>query len=313
MANTYYTEAELETLLSKSPVVSRGSGLYADPQYRLAQILYKAQLAGIPDYQDIDNITGLRKYYSKGDTVAVVSRYGRTVLRVAISLYNTTPTFAQIVSAISAEGGWSDFVSNWLAYAVLELWFSFSTEVGEQVLAHGDDFAADWSLVGGFSVAGGKLVYAHNANPNTAEQVAKDFLVPGVASKWYKFDYTLSDYALVGNQPNILTGFASAAVSLSTVNGKHTAFFISAGTLPAAGTFYIGVADSVSGGFKMDEFKLTQLVPAFFATDPSTGLVVGNGVVMSVEGKQQMAYQMENAVRELRYSEIGTYGPNPVL
>jgi len=314
MANTYYTEAELETLLSKSPILNKGdvSALYDVGKYRMAGLLYWAQIGGIPDYQDIDNITGIRKYYSKADTVAVVARYAKTVLKVAISLYNTTPTFAQIVSAIQAEGQWPYLTAYWLAYSVLELWFSFQTEVGSQVLSNPSTFATTWTPANGFSVAGGKLVYAHNAGANTATQAVGDFIVAGVASKWYKFDYTISDVTIVTGVLQISVGFAAVAEALGLTAGKHTAFFISAATLPGAGNFILG-ATSASGGFKMDDVQLNQLVPAFLSQYDPAGNVIGNAVVMSLEGKQRMAYQMDNACRELRYGELATYGPNPVL
>lgn len=308
MANTYYTEAELETLLSKSPILNRGEySLYDLPKYRLAGMLYCARIAGLPDYLD----TGLS--YSKGDTVRVVERYARTVIQVAISLYNTTPTFAQIVSAIQVEGKLPYLTAYWLAYAVLEVWFSFPTEVGSQVLINSDVFTANWTLAGGFSAAAGKLVYAHNAGPNTAIQVVGAFLIPGVASKWYKFDYTFSDFTLAGATVQLSTGFPVAAIALSNVTGKHTAFFISAATLPGAGNFIITVpVNGDTGGFKIDDLKLTQLIPAFLDLYDPAGNPIGNGVTMSLEGKQKIAYQITNAVRELCYGELATYGPNPI-
>jgi len=312
MSNTYYTESDLQVLLSKSPIINREQeAIYDLSAYRLAAVLYYAAVAGRPDYQDIDPVTGVAKTYSKADTLALAERYSRSIYKVAVNLYNSTPTVGAIRSAIQAEGGWPWLTAEYLARAVFELWTSIPTEMGSQVLADASAFGANWAVANGFSIAGGKLVYANNAGANTATQIVGGFLVAGDASKWYKLDYTISDVTVVTGVLT-LTGFSAVPTILSIVAGKRTTFFLSAATLPGAGNFVL-TATSTAGGFKIDELQLIEYTPAFLATTDLAGNIIGNSVVMTLEGKQRIAYQLENAIRELRYSELATYGPNPVL
>ncbi len=292
MANSYYTPEDIEGLLARSPVASPPEqyALYNRSRYRFANIL--ASLEGLITQQ---------VSYTKGDVVLASERALRTVIDVAISLYNTVPTLNAIIAAVETRG-WSNLPASYIALAVLDLWFSIPTELGAETLSNGSTFAGTWTPANGFSVAAGKLVYAHNAGPNTATQATGDFAVVGVASKWYKFDYTISEASgdILTHQINI--GFPVSNTNLHYNNGKWSTYFISAAVIA---NFVISATSNAGATFKVDDVQLTRLVPAFLDA-------TGNATVINVEGKQRIADFAIKAVRELREGERAFYGANPV-
>jgi len=290
---SYYTPSELEDLLARSPVASPPEqyALYDRGRYRFANII--ATLEGIP----IQQVS-----YFKSDVVPAAERALRTVIEVAIALYNTVPTITELIAAVEARG-WSYVPAVYIAYAVLDLWFSIPTELGEQTLSNPSTFAATWTPLNGFSVAGGKLVYVHNAGPNTATQATGDFLVAEVGGKYYKLDYTISESTGTILTHQIDIGFALANVPLHSNDGKWSTYFISA-AVPT--DFVISATSNAGADFKIDDVQLTRLVPAFLDA-------TGNSTVMTVEGKQRIADFAIRAVRELREGERALYGGNPVL
>lgn len=111
-----------------------------------------------------------------------------------------------------------------------------------------------WDVTGDFTDNTGAAVYTHSAGSGTLTQTSANLAVAGVASRFYKFVYTVSS-STGACSANITTSFANESQSLTLTNGTHTLYFFSADT-PA--NFVIS-ATSTSGGFTLDDLTLKIL------------------------------------------------------
>lgn len=114
---------------------------------------------------------------------------------------------------------------------------------------------AKWDVTNGFTDSAGYANYAANASVSTLTQTSANMAVAGVASKWYKFTYTLSNKSY-SPTATITTAFALSAVSLTMTEGTHTLYFESAAV---PGDFVISVPGQEYGTFRLDDLTLKEL------------------------------------------------------
>lgn len=139
---------------------------------------------------------------------------------------------------------------------------------------------ADWDVTGDGSDAGANFTHTHATGVSTLTQTAANLAVPGIASRWYRFNYTVSGVAGVVTA-SITTAFALTSTSLTLVDGAQTTYFKSA-VVP--GNFVITNTSGVGGAFVLDSLSLMPLDDATFNidTEDETATITSGGLIATV-------------------------------
>jgi hypothetical protein len=123
-----------------------------------------------------------------------------------------------------------------------------------------------WGVTAGWDATfpGNTAKYDGSSGAGNLTQTAADMAMAGVASRWYKFSYTVSSPSgTIG--ATITTAFASAATTLPLTAGAQTVYFKS-----AAGPGVFTIAATGTGSFTIDALSLKEVIG---------GDVIGNGTL----------------------------------